>query len=75
MDVLRVLEIVSLLTTIVGLYLLGEKIAIAFYVYNVSLACQAYIFYKNRNWFLIFQMGVLMAFNFYNYFKWTGAII
>ena len=75
MDVLRVLEICSLITTIIGLYLLGEKQAIAFHIYNISLACQAYIFYKHKNWFLIFQMAVLVAFNLFNYYKWTGAII
>ena len=75
MDVLRVLEIVSLLTTIVGLYLIGEKKAIAFHIYNISLACQAYLFYANQQWFLFVQMFVLMGFNLYNYYKWTGAII
>lgn len=75
MGLLRILEIISLITTIIGLYLLGEKIALAFHVYNVSLLCQAYIFYKSKKWFLISQMGVLIAFNLFNYYKWTGGLI
>jgi hypothetical protein len=72
MGILRVLEITSLLTTILGLYLLGEKNAFGFLIFTVSLLCQALIFYKNKNWFLIFQMFILVIFNIFNYFKWMG---
>jgi hypothetical protein len=75
MDFLKVLEIISLITTIIGLYLLGEKNALAFHIYNISLICQIYIFYKEKKWFLISQMGVLIAFNLFNYYKWTGGLI
>ena len=72
---LSLLEIISLITTCFGLYLLGEKVPVAFQFYNISLLCQMYIFYKNKNWFLIFQMMVLISFNFFNYYKWTGKFI
>ena len=73
MGFLRILEIVSLATTLVGLYLLGEKNAYGFLIFTVSLGCQAWIFYKNKNWFLIFQMAVLMVFNLFNFNKWIGG--
>lgn len=74
MDILRILEIISLITTVIGLYLLGEKDAYGFLIFDISLCCQAYIFFKGKNWFLLFQMFVLIVFNTYNYFKWTGGI-
>jgi hypothetical protein len=72
--ILKVLEIVSIIATIAGLYLLGEKIALGFIVFTISLICQAVIFYKNKNWVLIFKMLILVVFNIYNYFKWIGGI-
>jgi len=74
MGLLRVVEIFSLITTIIGLYMLGEKDALGFLIFDLSLTCQIYIFYKNKNWFLIVQMIVLIIFNSYNYFKWSGGI-
>lgn len=74
MALLRKLEIVSLLTTLIGLYLISEKIAIGFLVFDISLICQAIIFYSQKNRFLIFQMFVLIVYNTYIYFKWTGGI-
>jgi nicotinamide riboside transporter PnuC len=74
MDLLRTIEIISLITTIIGLYYVSEKVAIGFLLYVVSLTCQTIIFYKNKNWFLIFQMIVLIIFNFYCYFKWMEVI-
>jgi len=70
MGLLRTLEIISLITTIIGLYLLGEKVAFGFLVFTASLACQMYIFYKGKTWFLFFQMIVLIVFNIVNYIKW-----
>jgi len=69
MDVL-VLSIVSLITTLIGLYLLGEKKSLGFVIFTGSLACQLYIFYAQKNWFLVFQMVVLIVFNLVNYRKW-----
>lgn len=70
MDFLRTLEIISLITTIFGLYFLGEKKRIGFLIFDASLCCQFYIFYNQSNWFLCFQMVVLVMFNTYNYIKW-----
>lgn len=74
MGILRIFEIISLITTIIGLYLLGEKIAFGFLTFTLSLMCQFYIFYKNKNWFLVIQMVVLILFNIFNYYKWIGGI-
>lgn len=65
-----VLEILSLITTIVGLYLLGKKDKYGFIVFDLSLICQMYIFYTQNNTFLIFQMVVLIVFNTINFVKW-----
>lgn len=70
MDIL-VASIISLITTLVGLYLLGEKRASGFLIFTASLICQMYIFYNQGNWFLIIQMLVLVVFNVRNYRKWT----
>ena len=76
MDIL-ILSIISLITTIIGLYQLGEKISFGFIMFSVSLVCQMYIFYfpnpdacKGPNWFLVIQMIVLIIFNLINYRKW-----
>jgi len=70
MDIL-ILSIVSLITTLIGLYLLGEKKASGFLIFTISLVCQMYIFYMNKNLFLFFQMMILIIFNIWNYCKWT----
>lgn len=75
MDLLIVLEIVSLITTLIGLYLIGEKRPAGFMVFNISLLCQAFIFYQSSKWFLLVQMFVLISFNLYNYSKWTGGFL
>lgn len=76
MDIL-IFSVVSLITTLVGLWLLGEKKASGFVVFTLSLSCQVYIFYfqydcgvHKPNWFLIIQMLVLISFNIFNYKKW-----
>jgi len=69
--VVLILSIISLITTLIGLYLLGEKKALGFLIFTASLACQMYIFYTQKNWFLVFQMVVLIAFNIVNYRKWV----
>lgn len=69
MDIL-ITSIISLVTTLIGLWLLGEKKASGFIVFTISLACQLYIFYFQKNWFLVVQMIVLILFNIYNYRKW-----
>jgi len=76
MDIL-IFSIISLLTTVVGLYLLGKKNAFGFLLFTASLMCQMYLFYYNYDcgihkpyWFLIIQMIVLILFNFRNFRKW-----
>jgi hypothetical protein len=69
--VILTLSIISLITTLIGLYLLGEKKANGFLIFTLSLACQLYIFYTQQNWFLCFQMLVLIGFNIVNYTKWS----
>ncbi len=71
MDILVVASIISLITTLIGLYLLGEKKPSGFLIFTISLICQMYIFYTQNNWFLILQMTVLIIFNYRNYRKWT----
>lgn len=67
---MAVLEIGALITTIIGLYLLGNKDKNGFIIFDVSLLCQMYIFYVQGNNFLILQMIVLIIFNTVNYIKW-----
>ena len=69
MDIL-ILSIISLITTLIGLYLLGEKKALGFLIFTASLTCQMYIFYVEQKWFLVVQMIVLIVFNIVNYRKW-----
>ncbi len=64
------LEIISLSTTLLGLWWLGEKNPNGFLIFNVSLTCQLILFYLQKNYFLTVQMVVLIVFNTYNYFKW-----
>lgn len=64
------ISVVSLLTTIIGLYYIGEKIKIGFIYHTVSIICQGYLFYLVSNNFLIVQMIILAIFNIRNYFKW-----
>ena len=71
MDLLTILGIVSLITTMIGLYMLGEKNPFGFLVFTASLACQMYIFYTQGMWFLFFQMIVLIVFNIRNFRKWV----
>jgi len=64
------LSIISLITTCIGLYWLGNKNKNGFLIFNVSLNCQLILFWMQNNWFLIIQMVILIGFNTYNYLKW-----
>ena len=44
-----IISIVSLITTIIGLYYLGEKKAVGYIWFTISLACQMYLFYISKN--------------------------
>ena len=63
---------VSLITTIIGLYYIGEKDKRGFIYHTVSVSCQAWLFYIEDNWFLIIQMIILIIFNIRNYIKWNA---
>jgi hypothetical protein len=65
-------SIISILTTLIGLYYIGEKNKKGFILHTISVGCQAYLFYilPEPNWLLIAQMLVLAIFNIRNYFKW-----
>lgn len=68
--VILILSIISLVATLIGLWLLGEKKPSGFVIFTISLACQMYIFYNESKWFLLTQMVVLIIFNLINYRKW-----
>ena len=71
MDILNIIiSIISLITTVVGLYYLGEKKAAGYIWFTISLTCQLYLFYISQNIFLVIQMLVLIVFNIRNYRKW-----
>jgi len=72
--VILILSIISLITTLVGLYLLGEKKASGFLVFTISLMCQMYIFYIHNNFFLFCQMMILIIFYIWNYCKWKREV-
>lgn len=66
------ISIVSLLTTIIGLYYIGEKDKRGFVYHTISIVCQGYLFLIISNWFLVFQMVILAVFNIRNYLKWRN---
>lgn len=68
--VVLILSILSLIATISGLYLLGEKKETGFLLFVLSLFCQGYVFFKEENWILVLQMVVLIVFNIWTYNKW-----
>ena len=68
------LSIISLITTLIGLYYLGEKKASGFLIFTVSLTCQSYIFFIQDNFFLFCQMMILIIFNVWNYCKWVKEV-
>lgn len=71
MDILELsIQIVSLLATLVGLYLISEKNKLGFIFYVVSLLCQLYLFAESKYWFLVFQMVLLIILNIITYLKW-----
>lgn len=69
-----ILSIISLITTLVGLYFLGEKKAKGFLIFAISLVCQMGIFYIYDNFFLFCQMIILIIFNIWNYCKWIKEV-
>ena len=73
MDLLTIdnlIQVISLIATFIGLYLISEKNKKGFIFYIISLLCQGLLFYKSSYWFLVFQMSVLIICNYLTYLKW-----
>lgn len=80
MDVLSIIQgmsvseitisLISLITTVIGLYYLGIKRAAGYVWFTISLSCQMYLFYISENIFLVIQMIILIILNVKNYRKW-----
>ena len=71
MDLLNKIGMVSFIFTVIALILLIPKEPFSQVVFLISYSLQIYIFYKTKQWFLIFQMSVLSCFAIFTYFKWT----
>jgi hypothetical protein len=71
MDLLNKLGMVSFVFTIIALILLVPKEPLSQVIFLISYSLQIYIFYKTKQWFLIFQMSILSFFAIFTYFKWT----
>lgn len=65
-----IISMVSLITTVIGLYYLGIKKAAGYIWFTISLSCQMYLFYISENIFLVIQMIILIILNIKNYRKW-----
>jgi len=61
---------ISLISAIIGMWLLGRKHQSAFIVFTVGLFFQVPVFYGSRNWPLLCQTGIFICFNAVNYNKW-----
>ena len=71
MDVLNwSLQIISLVTTLIGLFLIAKKRKFGFIHYIISLTCQGIIFYMRHDWVLVFQMLILISCNIYAFKEW-----
>jgi hypothetical protein len=63
---------ISLITTLIGLYYIGEKNKWGFVYHTISVGIQGYLFFVLSNWFLVIQMIILAVFNIRNYIKWRS---
>lgn len=73
MDTLNKIGGASFITTIIALYLLGIPDKWCYVFFTVSMAMQSYVFWKTKQWFLVIQMVVLIAFNVINWFRWSAG--
>ena len=62
MDLLNKLGAASFITTIIALYLLGVPDKMCYIFFTFSMLMQSYVFWKTKQWFLMVQMVVLIAF-------------
>jgi len=65
-----IVGIISLITTVIGMYYVSKKIKTGFIYYSISLVAQLILFTMLSNWFLVLQMIVLLTSNVYIYWKW-----
>ncbi len=65
-----IVGVVSLITTVIGMYYVSKKIKTGFIYYSISLIAQLILFTMLSNWFLVLQMVVLLTSNVYIYWKW-----
>lgn len=73
MDILElIISIISLTTTMVGLYYISNKKEVGFIYYIISIICQMYLFYIAKNTFLVIQMLILTICNIISYIKWRN---
>jgi len=70
MSIDSTLELISLVLSCVALYLLSIPYVGCYIIFLISFVLQSFIFYRKKQWFLLLQMAVLFAFNFYVYIEW-----
>jgi hypothetical protein len=68
MDIL--IGAISLVATIIGLYLITEKKSSGFIYYTVSVSAQAILFIFQHNWLLVINMIILIISNVFAFIKW-----
>lgn len=64
------LGLISFIFTFIGLVYLGKVDKICHVIFCVSYTLQIYLFYKQRQYFLIMQMTTLFIFSVINYSMW-----
>jgi nicotinamide riboside transporter PnuC len=70
MDFLNFLGMIAFILTMAAMYLIGKPSIHCFIFFVVAQVIQIYIFYVTKQWFLILQMLMLVAFNGINYVRW-----
>lgn len=66
----NIVGVISLISTIIGMYFVSKKMKSGLVYYTVSLVVQLILFTMESKWFLVVQMLVLIASNGYVYWKW-----
>lgn len=64
--------LISFILTFVGLIYLGRVDKICHIIFCVSYSLQIYLFYKQKQYFLILQMVTLAVFAIINYLMWMN---
>jgi hypothetical protein len=62
--------LISFVLTFIGLIYLGRVDKICHLIFMVSYSLQIYLFYKQKQYFLIMQMTTLFLFSIANYSMW-----